>query len=108
MARADRLTVEVVLGSAAPVAVTVEVPAGATLGDAVRASGLSARYPGPAGAALPLGIWGRACPAETVLQAGDRAEIYVPLGVDPKEARRRRARPDAVQKPPVDGSVGSR
>jgi uncharacterized protein len=37
-----------------------------------------------------LGIWGRRCSPQTGLQAGDRLEIYRPLKVDPKVARRER------------------
>lgn len=36
------------------------------------------------------GIWGRVCDAATVLQPGDRVELYRPLTVDPKVARRAR------------------
>jgi putative ubiquitin-RnfH superfamily antitoxin RatB of RatAB toxin-antitoxin module len=38
-----------------------------------------------------VGIFGQLCLPEQVLEAGDRIEIYQPLKVDPKEARRRRA-----------------
>lgn len=38
-----------------------------------------------------VGVWGEACGPERVLRDGDRLEIYRPLTVDPKEARRRRA-----------------
>lgn len=37
-----------------------------------------------------IGIWGRKCPADTVLRDGDRLELYRPLRVDPKVARRER------------------
>ena len=38
-----------------------------------------------------VGIWGRTVALERRLREGDRVEIYRPLHVDPKEARRRRA-----------------
>lgn len=40
-----------------------------------------------------LGIFGKALrePEAHVLQAGDRVEVYRPLLIDPKQARRRRA-----------------
>ena len=38
-----------------------------------------------------VGIFGQLCLAEQVLEQGDRIEIYQPLKIDPKEARRRRA-----------------
>ncbi|WCM91594.1 RnfH family protein [Acidovorax sp. NCPPB 2350] len=60
------------------------LPAGATLGDALRACG------GPADGSAPCGIWGRAAGLEQVLKEGDRVEWYRPLLVDPKKARRER------------------
>jgi len=39
-----------------------------------------------------LGIFGRRVALEQLLRDGDRVEIYQPLLLDPKEARRRRAR----------------
>jgi putative ubiquitin-RnfH superfamily antitoxin RatB of RatAB toxin-antitoxin module len=39
-----------------------------------------------------LGIFGRRVPPEQPLRNGDRVEIYRSLLLDPKEARRRRAR----------------
>jgi putative ubiquitin-RnfH superfamily antitoxin RatB of RatAB toxin-antitoxin module len=63
--------------------------AGATVADAVQASGVLARH-GLDASALKLGVWGRPRPAETLLRDRDRVEIYRPLTVDPKEARRQR------------------
>ena len=71
-------------------AVTVELPAGATVRDAVTASGVVDRHPGLDLSAL--GIFGRQVSAETQLSDGDRVEIYRPLAIDPKERRRQRAR----------------
>ena len=39
---------------------------------------------------LLTGIWGRKVDGQTCLQSGDRLEIYRPLLVDPKTARRLR------------------
>ncbi len=38
-----------------------------------------------------IGVFGQRKPLDTVLKAGDRIEIYEPLLMDPKEARRLRA-----------------
>lgn len=62
---------------------------GATVADAVQASGVVARHGLDAGA-LRLGVWGKPRPADTPLRERDRVEIYRPLQVDPKEARRQR------------------
>ena len=58
--------------------------------DAIEASGLCSRHALDA-AALKAGIWGRVQPPQTPLRDQDRVELYRPLRVDPKEARRRRA-----------------
>jgi len=74
----------------------LELPAGATLADAVLASGIAARLPDaswrePAGA-LRLAVWGRLRDAGEALHDGDRVDVTRPLRIDPKEARRLRAR----------------
>ena len=69
----------------------VRVAAGATVAQAIAISGLRERYPDVADRAPRVGVWGKFVSGDTVLQAGDRVEIYRPLAVDPKEARRRRA-----------------
>lgn len=58
---------------------------------AVRASGLLEEFPELAGQVLALGVFGRRVDAQHPLRAGDRVEIYRPLKVDPREARRRAA-----------------
>jgi len=40
----------------------------------------------------PIGIYGRVVEPTTILQPGDRLEIYAPLRIDPKTARRLRAK----------------
>ncbi|MCO5103858.1 MAG: RnfH family protein [Burkholderiaceae bacterium] len=62
-----------------------ELPVGATVSDALHASGC---LEGPAVAAA--GVWGRVAPLARLLCDGDRVEIYRPLTVDPKVARRER------------------
>ena len=71
--------------------IELELPEGATAGDAVRASGIAGRFPQLVGP-LRLGIWSRPCDASTVLREGDRVETYRVLRADPKEQRRTRAR----------------
>ena len=69
----------------------VLVPAGATVADAIEASGIEAQFPGVALDEMETGVWGRMAPRETALRSGDRVEIYRPLEIDPKEARRQLA-----------------
>ena len=73
-----------------------EMPAGATLGDAVAASGIAAlqadsSWRQPEGA-LRLAVWGRPRQAVDALHDGDRVDVTRDLRIDPKEARRLRAR----------------
>jgi len=72
-------------------AVTLRVAAGATACDAAIASGIPGRHPEIDLARAKLGVFGKVVPPQHRLSAGDRVEIYRPLLLDPKEARRRRA-----------------
>jgi putative ubiquitin-RnfH superfamily antitoxin RatB of RatAB toxin-antitoxin module len=69
---------------------TVNLPEGATVRDAVLASGLAAAHPAFDWQAAAPGIWGRAAAWTQTLIDGDRVELCRPLGVDPKVARRER------------------
>jgi putative ubiquitin-RnfH superfamily antitoxin RatB of RatAB toxin-antitoxin module len=86
-----RIKVEVVYALAGEAdAVTVEVPQGATVRDAVAASGILGRHPEIGRA--QVGVFGRTVAPDCRVAEGDRIEIYRPLLLDPKEARRRRAK----------------
>jgi hypothetical protein len=67
--------------------VSLSLPSGATLRDALAASGFEANLEKQA-----FGIFGKRAALDRPLADGDRVEIYRPLAMDPKEARRRRAR----------------
>jgi uncharacterized protein len=73
--------------------VTLQLPSGSTVAQALSASGLLQRY--PEAAALPVGIWGRKQALDEPLRDADRVELYRPLKCDPKEARRLRYREKA-------------
>ena len=86
------LSVEVVYALASGEdAVTLTLAAGATVAEAVRASGVLERHPEIDPGRQKIGIHGRVVAAQTPLRDGDRVEIYRALIVDAKEARRRRA-----------------
>jgi putative ubiquitin-RnfH superfamily antitoxin RatB of RatAB toxin-antitoxin module len=72
--------------------VEIELPPGATVIDALRASGVLQRHPDIDLAQQKIGIWGKLSSTEALLRDGDRVELYRPLKVDPKEARRLRYR----------------
>lgn len=68
----------------------VDVPAGSTISDAIAASPLHSEFPSLERSAMTVGVWGRKAAPGQVLRDGDRVEIYRPLLVDPKVARRER------------------
>jgi hypothetical protein len=71
--------------------VVLDLADGAHAREAVDASGLIGRY-GLAAEEVALGISGRRIAPERRLRDGERIEILRKLAVDPKEARRLRAR----------------
>jgi uncharacterized protein len=83
--------------------VPVELPEGATLQQALDASGILKRYPQIDLAQQKVGVFGKLKPLDTVLADHDRVEIYRPLIVDPKAARQRR-----VEKTRKEGSIEGR
>jgi putative ubiquitin-RnfH superfamily antitoxin RatB of RatAB toxin-antitoxin module len=69
---------------------TVLVPDGGCVRDALQAcAGLEA-FAGVDFSQFETGVWGRLAPLAQRLQALDRVELYRPLTVDPKVARRER------------------
>jgi putative ubiquitin-RnfH superfamily antitoxin RatB of RatAB toxin-antitoxin module len=68
----------------------VGLPSGSTVAQAVHASGVLTTYPGLDVTQSAVGIWGRAAAPGQALRDLDRVEIYRPLLVDPKVARRER------------------
>lgn len=70
-----------------------ELPAGATVREALRLSGIAAQVAGLDVESCPVGIFGKLVsdPAVRQVEAGDRLEVYRPLLLDPKEARKQRA-----------------
>lgn len=70
----------------------LELPDGATAAQALAATGWPVlprlQQAGPDG--LTLGVWGRKADLSTPLRDRDRVELYRPLLVDPKVARRER------------------
>lgn len=70
---------------------TFSVKNGTTARAAVLQSSLDKDFPGLDLNTAPLGIFGKKIKDDTLLRNRDRIEIYRPLLIDPKEARRRRA-----------------
>lgn len=70
---------------------SVHLPAGATVADAIAAAGICTRHPEIDLARQAVGIFGHRVSLERRLRHDDRVEIYRPLAADPKTSRRRRA-----------------
>lgn len=86
------VAVEVVLATPeCQVLLTVEVEAGASVADVIASSGIASRFAELAVADMAVGIWGEPVSRDSMVNAGDRVELYRPLEIDPRDARRRRA-----------------
>ena len=72
---------------------TVEVVQGTTVFAAAEQSGIAGQFPDLDLSTAKMGVFGKAVPKpqQTVVNEGDRVEIYRPLIADPKEVRKVRA-----------------
>jgi putative ubiquitin-RnfH superfamily antitoxin RatB of RatAB toxin-antitoxin module len=68
----------------------LKLHAGATVADALALLDAGARESAGLNRAHAVGIWGKKAAMSRLLQDRDRVEIYRPLVVDPKTARRER------------------
>lgn len=68
--------------------IALTVPEGTTVQQAIELSNIYERYPEITIEEGSVGIFSRKVAISQVLRDGDRVEIYRPLQVDPKEARR--------------------
>jgi putative ubiquitin-RnfH superfamily antitoxin RatB of RatAB toxin-antitoxin module len=73
------------------VGVSLQVPPGTTVADAVTRSKLLEKFPEAAARPLACAVFGRAVPLSHELREGDRVEILRPLLIDPKQSRREAA-----------------
>jgi uncharacterized protein len=78
--------------------VSIKLPQGAVLKQALEACGLLQKYPEIDAENGRFGIFSRLSKPDTVLRDLDRVEIYRPLIADPKEVRRQRAAAGKVMK----------
>ncbi len=89
----SQVTVEVVLGApGAAQVIELAVRRGAAIRQVIEQSGLAARHPEIDLDDCAVGVFGRRRELHEAVRDGDRIEIYQPLLMDPREARRRRAR----------------
>ncbi len=71
--------------------VSVRVAVGCTVGEAIGQSGIAAQLGDVVATDQNVGVFSRPVTLATVLNDGDRVEIYRPLTRDPKDTRRLRA-----------------
>jgi putative ubiquitin-RnfH superfamily antitoxin RatB of RatAB toxin-antitoxin module len=83
--------------------IPIELPEGATVQQALDASGILQRFPQIDLTQQKVGVFGKLKSLDTALVDHDRVEIYRPLIVDPKAARQRR-----VEKTRKEGSIEGR
>ena len=67
---------------------TVVVGDGATVADVITASGLARQFPDYDLDGLQAGVWGKLVDRARQVSENDRVEIFRPLEMDPREARR--------------------
>ncbi len=73
------------------VIISLDVPEGTSVEDAIRLSGITDRFPEIDLSRNKVGVFGKLSKLTAPLRAKDRVEIYRPLIADPKEIRRQRA-----------------
>lgn len=76
----------------------VKLPLGATVRQAIDASGVLQKHPEIDLTKNKLGVFGRLTKPDAQLRDQDRVEIYRPLIADPKEVRKQRAAEGKVMK----------
>lgn len=69
---------------------SLTLPEGSTVADALVAAGWRERFALDTLSDISFGIWNQPATLRTVLQNQNRVEVYRPLRVDPKLARRER------------------
>jgi len=104
---ADHIVVEVVFAEPLKQSLlSVKLPKGATVADAITHSGIAARHADIDITALRTGVWGHTVDPKHPLRDGDRVEIYRELTIDPREARRQLALSGRTMREPADDSSG--
>jgi putative ubiquitin-RnfH superfamily antitoxin RatB of RatAB toxin-antitoxin module len=86
--------------------VSLRLPEGTTLQQALESSGLLEKYPDIDLKKNKFGIYAKLSKPDTVLRDRDRVEIYRPLIADPKEVRKQRAAEGKVMKKGAGDSEG--
>jgi putative ubiquitin-RnfH superfamily antitoxin RatB of RatAB toxin-antitoxin module len=92
MAAPASINIEVVLGlPGRQKLIPLTVDSAITVAEAIQKSGIAEEFPEQDINSCKVGIWGRVVQANQTLREGDRIEIYRPLTIDPRDARRQLA-----------------
>ena len=70
------------------VLIELSVTAGQSVGQVIIESGIYAEFPNQGLESADVGVWGHRVERSHVVRDGDRIEIYRPLQMEPREARR--------------------
>jgi uncharacterized protein len=93
MVQNETITIELIyIEPASQNSLRLDIVKGSNINQAIHLSGLLERFPEIDLEVNKVGIFSKIQKLDTILQSGDRIEIYRPLLVDPKEARRQRAK----------------
>ncbi len=76
----------------------IQVPAGTTLEQAIHLSGIMKQFPEIDLGKNRIGVFGRLAERDALVKSRDRVEIYRPLLIDPKEARKLRVSGNKIRK----------
>jgi putative ubiquitin-RnfH superfamily antitoxin RatB of RatAB toxin-antitoxin module len=90
MASADLMHIEVAYAAADDqLLLRIEIAPGSTVEHAIRYSGMLDRFPEIDLTRNKVGVFGKVCRLDRVLEESDRIEIYRGLVADPKSAKKR-------------------
>ena len=82
------------------VLLTLELESGSSIEQAIQSSGILTMFPHIDLTRHKVGIFSKLHQLTDIVNDGDRVEIYRPLVIDPKEARRSKAKKDAKKPRP--------
>lgn len=99
MVMAKKIKIEVVYASPqTQKLLALDIDEGTTIEMAIHQSGILSFFPEINLQKQKVGVFGKARSLTDVVQEGDRIEIYRPLLIDPKEARRTKAKHHPIKK----------
>jgi len=99
----DLIEIELVLASAERQRLlSIQVSEGLTVAEVISQSGVEQEFPDEHIDDLAVGIWGKLVGRNHIVRDGDRIELYRPLQIDPREARRQLARAGRSMGTPAD------